>query len=201
LYWIQTEAPRPDGGTGWPGLRLRHNVVGTTDGLAKTPYIREARRIRAEFCVREQHVGTGIRMEETGKKIDEVRAAQFPDSIGIGAYRIDLHPSTGGDNYIDLDTLPFQIPLGAMIPERMENLLPCAKNIGTTHITNGAYRVHPAEWNIGESAGLLAAFCKERGQLPRQVSQNKSMLHAFQQRLRAAGVELEWPDYPSVHSL
>jgi hypothetical protein len=140
-------------------------------------------------------------MEETGKKIDEVRAAQFPDSIGIGAYRIDLHPSTGGDNYIDLDTLPFQIPLGAMIPERMENLLPCAKNIGTTHITNGAYRVHPAEWNIGESAGLLAAFCKERGQLPRQVSQNKSMLHAFQQRLRAAGVELEWPDYPSVHSL
>src|SRR4029079_965007 len=23
LYWLQTEAPRPDGGTGWPGLRLR----------------------------------------------------------------------------------------------------------------------------------------------------------------------------------
>ncbi|MFD9732716.1 FAD-dependent oxidoreductase, partial [Micrococcus luteus] len=28
LYWLQTEAPRPDGGTGFPGLRLRHDVTG-----------------------------------------------------------------------------------------------------------------------------------------------------------------------------
>ncbi|HEY8551228.1 MAG TPA: FAD-dependent oxidoreductase, partial [Vicinamibacterales bacterium] len=57
LYWMQTEAPRPDGGAGWPGLRLRADVVGTTDGLAMHPYIRESRRIRAEFAVVEQHVG------------------------------------------------------------------------------------------------------------------------------------------------
>src|SRR5262249_5732777 len=44
LYWMQTEAPRPDGKTGWPGLRLRADVVGTSDGLAKYPYIRESRR-------------------------------------------------------------------------------------------------------------------------------------------------------------
>jgi hypothetical protein len=29
LYWMQTEAPRPDGGQGWKGLRLRHDVSGT----------------------------------------------------------------------------------------------------------------------------------------------------------------------------
>jgi hypothetical protein len=45
--------------------------------------------------------------------------------------------------------------LGALIPIRMENLLPAAKNIGTTHITNGCYRMHPVEWNIGEAAGAL----------------------------------------------
>src|SRR5690606_24723242 len=28
LSWLQTEAPRPDGGTGWPGLRLRGDVPG-----------------------------------------------------------------------------------------------------------------------------------------------------------------------------
>ncbi|MGG2474547.1 FAD-dependent oxidoreductase, partial [Rhizobium sp. BR5] len=33
------------------------------------------------------------------------------------------------------------------------------KNIGTTHITNGCYRLHPVEWNIGEVAGMLAAYC------------------------------------------
>ena len=26
-----------------------------------------------------------------------------------------------------------------------------------THITNGCYRLHPVEWNIGEAAGALAA--------------------------------------------
>ena len=29
LYWLQTECPRPDGGTGWKGLRLRPDLVGT----------------------------------------------------------------------------------------------------------------------------------------------------------------------------
>ena len=54
-----------------------------------------------------------------------------------------LHPSTGGDNYIDISSLPFQIPLGALIPERVTNLLPACKNLGVTHITNGCYRLHP----------------------------------------------------------
>ena len=58
LYWLQTDCPRPDGKTGWKGLRLRPDLVGTRDGLAKAPYIRESRRIKAEFTVLEQHVGT-----------------------------------------------------------------------------------------------------------------------------------------------
>ena len=86
----------------------------------------------------------------------------FPDSVGIGCYRIDLHPRISGAGYLDLGCWPFQIPLGAMIPVRVENLLPGGKNLGVTHITNGAFRVHPVEWNVGEAAGILAAFCLER---------------------------------------
>jgi hypothetical protein len=37
---------------------------------------------------------------------------------------------------VDFDARPFQIPLGALIPRRIENLLPACKNIGTTHVTN-----------------------------------------------------------------
>ncbi|SEJ03291.1 hypothetical protein SAMN04487995_3132 [Dyadobacter koreensis] len=37
LYWLQAEAPRPDGGKGWPGIRLRKDMMGTEDGLAKYP--------------------------------------------------------------------------------------------------------------------------------------------------------------------
>lgn len=185
LYWLQTEAPRPDGKQGYPGLRLRHDVMGTSDGLAKTVYIRESRRIKAEYTICEQHVSPSARNCN--------KAEIFRDSVGIGLYRIDLHPSTGKRNYIDIDCLPFQIPLGSLIPIRMENLLPACKNIGTTHITNGCYRLHPVEWNIGESAGYLAAYCVEKGYTPRQVRSDSKILETFQSYLEAEGIELSWP--------
>jgi FAD dependent oxidoreductase len=193
FYWMQTESPRPDGGTGYKGLRLREDVVGTADGLAKYPYIRESRRIKAEFTILEQHVGTDARMQATGQKREEVSAMRFADTVGIGSYRIDLHPSTAGNNYIDVSSLPFQIPLGALIPKSMENLLPACKNLGVTHITNGCYRLHPVEWNIGESTGALAAFCLQNKKSPRQVLKAKTLLADFQTRLKKSGVELEWP--------
>ena len=194
LYWMQTEAPREDGKTGWPGLRLRGDITGTDHGLAKRPYVRESRRIKAEFTVLENHVGTQARAMITGQPENEVAAERFADSVGIGSYRIDLHPSTGGDNYIDIASLPFEIPLGSLIPERMENLIPASKNIGTTHITNGCYRLHPVEWNIGESAGMLAAFCRKRSLAPRQV--RKKHIKDFQAELEKQGVEYRWPDCP-----
>jgi hypothetical protein len=193
LYWLQTAAPRPDGGTGWKGLRLRPDVVGTEDGLAKYPYIRESRRIRAEFTVVEQHVSTEFRMKETGAKREDVKAAEFEDSVGIGSYRIDLHPSTGGDNYLDISSLPYQIPLGALLPRRIENLLPACKNLGVTHITNGCYRLHPPEWNIGEAAGALAALCVTQKRVPREVRKQSGLLKSFQTLLSDQGVPLAWP--------
>jgi hypothetical protein len=185
LYWMQTEAPRADGRQGWPGLRLRYDQAGTEDGLAMYPYIRESRRIRAEFTVVEQHVATKAR---------EGRGAEpYADSVGVGSYRIDLHPSSGGDNYIDVSSLPFQIPLGALIPQRVENVLAGAKNLGVTHITNGCYRLHPVEWNIGESAGALAVEALRTGEPPRQIRNDLKRREAFQARLRAEGIQSEWP--------
>lgn len=187
LYWIQTEAPRHDGGYGYPEVRLRKDVMGTEDGLAKYPYVRESRRIKAEFTVLEQHVASDIR--------GPYGAERFDDSVGIGYYRIDLHPSTGGNNYIDIGAAPFQIPLGSLIPVRMENLLPACKNLGVTHITNGCYRLHPVEWNIGEAAGVLAAFCLEKRTVPRRVYHDQAQLREFQGLLVKQGIELEWPPF------
>lgn len=186
LYWLQTEAPRPDGGTGYPGLYLRPDITGTDDGLAMYPYIRESRRIRAMFTVTEHHVASDLNPGAD-------RASPFFDTVGVGCYRIDLHPSTNGTNSMDIGALPFQIPLGALLPMRLCNLLPACKNIGTTHITNGCFRLHPVEWNIGESAGLLAAFCLMRGAEPHQVRENENLLREYQNLLRAQGIELEWP--------
>lgn len=184
LYWMQTDAPRPDGGQGWKGLRLRKDVAGTEDGLAKAAYIRESRRIQAEFTILEQHVGAQMR--------GGAEAATFEDSVGVGCYRIDLHPTAGGTNYIDISSLPFQIPLGALIPKRVENLLAACKNIGTTHITNGCYRLHPVEWNVGEAAGALAAQAIRTGQTPRAIHANRKLVEDLQANLKKQGFELAW---------
>ena len=191
LFWMQTEAPRPDGGAGYPGLRLRGDVSGTFD-LAKQVYVRESRRIQAEFTVLEQHVGVKARGKLVG-------AEPFPDSVGIGSYRIDLHPSTGLRTYVDISSWPFQIPLGALIPVRVENYLPACKNLGVTHITNGCFRLHPVEWNIGEAAGALAAYCLEQGLTPLQVRNTPARLADFQNLLvERMGFELSWPEYARI---
>jgi hypothetical protein len=178
LYYLQTEL-------GFKGLKLRPDVVDTEDGLAKRPYIRESRRIKAEFTILEQHISAKYRPNET-------YAQPFDDSVGVGFYRIDLHPSLGGDNYVDVESLPFQIPLGALIPIKTENLLPVCKNIGTTHITNGCYRLHPIEWNIGESVGYLLGFCLKKGVTPRQVRNTPDLLRGYQTLLKKRGVEIAW---------
>lgn len=187
LYWMQTEAPRFNGGYGYPGLRPRGDLLGSHDHLALAPYIRESRRIQAEFTVVEEHVGVAARGDLRGAEI-------FYDSVGIGSYRIDLHPS-GKRNYLDIVNWPHQIPLGALLPIRVENVLPGCKNLGVTHITNGCYRLHPIEWNIGEASGALAAYCLINDTKPHEVRKNRNHLTDFQTLLtEKLGFVLEWPD-------
>jgi len=114
--------------------------------------------------------------------------------VGIGSYHIDLHPSSKGNNYIDFSSIPFQIPLGALLPKRMKNLLPANKNIGTTHITNGCYRLHPVEWVIGESVGELIAYALKKKVFPYQVREKSERLKDFQNVIRSQGIETHWPE-------
>ncbi len=188
LYWLQTEAPHPSGtDAGYPGLKLRPDIVGTTSGLAQHIYVRESRRIAGETRVVEQDIAAGLRPS----------ARDYPDSVGIGCYRIDLHPTTDGDTFVDIGCHPFQIPLGALLPIRLDNLLPACKNLAVTHITNGAYRLHPVEWAIGEAAGLLACYCLAQNIPPRAVRADPKHLESFQAVLTAHGVPFRWPTvYP-----
>jgi hypothetical protein len=93
----------------------------------------------------------------------------------------------------DVASPPFEIPLGALLPTRLENMLPAAKNIGVTHITNGCYRLHPVEWNIGEAAGCLAAAAIQRKTPPRAIRNNRKSLAEFQAKIREQGIETAWP--------
>lgn len=184
LYYLQSEK-------GLKGLYLCPDIMGTADGMSKSPYIRESRRIKAMLTITEQDISAHYRPTQ--------KARAFQDSVGIGYYRIDLHPSTGGDNYLDVESLPFQIPLGALIPQKTENVLPACKNIGTTHITNGCYRLHPIEWNIGEVVGYFIRFCVDHRATPQEIYANPHRIREFQTRLQERGIELTWPSHLNLH--
>jgi FAD dependent oxidoreductase len=192
LYWLQTEAPASSGRNGAPELKLRADIMGSGDGLSKHPYIRESRRIEALKTVTEQELSVQCQKGPL--------AAHFDDSVGVGWYPIDIHP-VAGELGLSCRTRPFQISLGSLIPVRMANLIAASKNIGTTHISNGCYRLHPVEWNIGESAGVLAAYAIKHSVLPRTIRHESTLLRAFQLELLRDGIPLAWLiDVPHTHS-
>lgn len=196
LYWMQTMAPRVDGGIGFPGLKLRGSELGTTDGLAMAPYIREPRRLLARTVVHEGHIGTQQRRaeEKPNQDVSPLGCAEpFADSVGIGHYTLDLHPSTRGRNSVYVPAAPFRIPLGSLIPARVRNVIAAGKGIGVTHITNGCYRMHHTEWNIGESAGVLAAMCLASNLEPHQIHESQDLVEELQREVVADGIRISWP--------
>jgi hypothetical protein len=192
LYWLQNDVPRDDGkGAGYPELKLRPDQMGTADGLSKMPYIRESIRLVARGRVGEQDI---VDQYQPGP-----RAKPFPDSIGIGFYMVDIHPCGANERGRMRMPRPFQIPMAALVPaDSIRNFLPAGKNIGVTHLTNGAFRLHPVEWNIGESAAMIASLQLEQGTRP--------SAETVQHALAAAGVPLVWfddlgPDHPAFAAI
>jgi hypothetical protein len=186
LYWLQTECPRDEGGYGYPEMQLATEAMGSEDGFALHPYVRESRRLLAEFTLTENHIR--FRPEEPERKTGET----FLDTVGIALYAIDIHPAAGEPPLLTR-ALPYELPLGAFIPrEGPENVLPAAKNFGATRLALASARMHPIEWLAGEVAGNLAAFCLERGVMPREVRSRPELLGAFQTQLAAGGITLTW---------
>lgn len=161
-------------------VRLDGSLIGTEDGLAKAPYIRESRRIVARKTIVEQ---------EVAEKFNPA-PVQLPDSVGVGHYAMDLHKTTRTGTTMYQPAQRFEIPLSAMIPVRMKNLLPACKNIGATHVTGGCFRLHPVEWTVGEAAGYLAAYCLDHACTPANVLDEH--LADFQNLLVEKGFQLHW---------
>lgn len=183
-YWLQHDVPRDGGGKGYPQLRFLTSELGSGDGLSLYPYIRESRRIRALGTIREQDISA---VYQKGP-----RSRWFPDSVGIGFYPIDIHSCSGKD--FTSATKPFQLSLGALVPMKIQNLIAASKDIGTTHITNGAYRLHPIEWAIGEAAGWLAALAVKSGQTPQAIAEDAKLTSTLQLDLVDHGAPVYWFD-------
>lgn len=185
VWWLERDAPRDDHtGLGYPRLELDAAGMGSMDGLAQQPYIRESRRIIPLRTIVEEDLAVDFQKG--------ARAALYPDSVGIGQYPIDIHSCARKD--FTSATKPYEIPLGALIDRDADNLLAASKDIGTTHITNGAYRLHPTEWAIGEAAGATIAWSLKHDTTPEQLDGNPKTLAEFQRWLVKQGHPIFWFD-------
>ncbi|MEL7050641.1 MAG: FAD-dependent oxidoreductase [Cyanobacteria bacterium J06588_5] len=184
IYYLQTH--------GAPDLKARGDLTWTADGISIEPYIREARRGIAI---------TTIRHEDVAERFfpDQARARCFDDSVGIGQYHyLDLHGNLVEGHITptgkDVVALPFSLPAKSLVPMTTDGLVLSAKSIGTTHITNAAYRMHPMEWAIGEASGFLAVFSAWTGEEPRKIVETLPLLRKLQGFMARNGVPLFWFD-------
>lgn len=120
-------------------------------------------------------------------------AEQFPDSVAIGHYHIDLHPTPTGHNSVYVEAAPFQIPLRSLVPVRVRNVLASGKCLGVTHIANGATRMHAVEWGVGEAAGVAAAVCVSEGVMPEKLGEQGKTTDLIRTRLTERGAPVAWP--------
>jgi hypothetical protein len=126
------------------------------------------------------------------------RSTMYPDSVGISHYAIDFHPcmtlsppeapgntERAGVRQIHGPSYPGEIPLRAMIPQKIDNLLVAGKTIATSYSAAAAYRVHSFEWSSGAAAGTTADFVLQKGVLPYQLTQNLPSSNPLLDQLRA----------------
>ncbi|HZO92586.1 MAG TPA: FAD-dependent oxidoreductase [Candidatus Baltobacteraceae bacterium] len=213
LYYLQNDAPRDDGnGNGYTELSVDTAAFGSVDGTAPAAYVRESRRLADPYVrivqndIDQSVYAQGRTLPALAPGAPGVRAKNFPDSCGIGQYAADVHqgfyappggpPETPniGTPWHGIPTAPFQVPLGALLPKELSNFVAACKNIGATHITSGAYRVHPVEWAIGEAAGVLAAFCTTQNVTPATVWNDAGRVRSYQWRLLMRGTPIFWWD-------
>lgn len=137
----------------------------TTSGLSMYPYIREGRRILGRSAYGDE----AFQLREQDIRLDLTGGREFEDrSVATTNYAVDIHgcryrnwepsgeASSAPANEFAVRNI--QIPLEALLPQAVDNLLIGGKGIAVTHIVNAATRTHYGEWSIGGAAGAIAAY-------------------------------------------
>lgn len=202
------EPAYPEGFTVWEVDISRQNY--NSDYYRQTLAPETYRRLQTEVAGRQalDVIGGELDALETENR---TRSRIYPDSIGIGHYAIDFHPcmlfspaevpgnrEREGERQGAGTSYPFQIPLRASIPQKIDNLLVAGKAIATSHIAAAAYRVHSFEWSSGAAVGTTAAFSLDRNILPYQLVDEmllrEEQLRQLQQLLMQNNNPISFPE-------
>jgi len=147
-------------------------------------YVREARRMRSNFVMTENHCKRKLPVE---------------DPVGMGAYTLDSHNTqrvvangmvkNEGDIQSYLGGKPYGISYRAIVPRESEceNLL-VPWSLSATHIAFGSIRMEPVFMILGQSAGTAACMAIDQNTSVQTVPYEK-----LRERLIADGLTLEAP--------
>jgi hypothetical protein len=179
VYFIQTQL-------GYKNLGLADDEFPTKDKLALLPYYRESRR------------GKGVTRFTINHIAKPFEYSYYRTGISVGDYPIDHHhkKNPNAPQHLDFYPVPsFNIPLGSLIPEKVDGLILCDKSISVSNVVNGATRLQPCVLLTGQAAGMLAALSVQQKKQPRDIS-----VREVQKNLLSAGAcIMPYIDVPSTH--
>jgi hypothetical protein len=152
IYFIQTSL-------GFKNLGLASDELDS--GLALIPYNREGRRMQG--IVR-------LNVNQLQYPFDQYEKL-YRTAISVGDYPVDHHHSENPQTpKINFPAIPsFSIPMGSLIPQKLDGLLVCDKGISVTNIVNGATRLQPVVLLTGQAAGTIAALSIKNNIEPRNL--------------------------------
>ena len=119
------------------------------------------------------HIACHIGIRESRKLVgehvltsEELRSCvDFPDTIALGNYDIDIHNPTGAGTYIYTFSNGnyYKIPYRSLLPKEYDNMLVAGRCLSADHEAHSAVRILPICACMGEAAGVARAMCKNNG--------------------------------------
>jgi hypothetical protein len=98
--------------------------------------------------------------------------ALYRTGISVGDYPIDHHHKKNleAPQHLEFYPIPsYNIPLGALIPQTIDNLIIAEKAISVSNIVNGTTRLQPCVLLTGQAAGILAALASKQNLSPKKI--------------------------------
>ena len=183
VYFIQTQL-------GMKNLGIADDIFPTEDGLPFFPYHRESRRI----------VGEAFFTMDAAAAPYDYKHPYYRTGIAVGDYAVDHHHFRHPEwrELPDLHFYPipsFNVPLGVIVPQGVDDLLVVEKSVSVSNLINGATRLQPVVMQLGQAAGVVAALSVGKKRAVREVS-----VREVQARLLDAGCYImPYVDLPKEH--
>lgn len=160
IYYLQTEM-------GLSHLGIAEGEYPTADHLPLIPYYRESRRVKGLVTLSLNHVRDPYQQADP----------YYKTGIAVGDYPIDHHhkknPKAPKIDFLKIRVPSYNVPMGSLIPQKINGLIVAEKSISVTNIVNGATRLQPVVLQIGQAAGALAALSVKQGIQPRAMDVRK----------------------------